>query len=205
MNSGKLDKEMISQPELWRLALIVSADRLDVALYPPLTREEIIWRSFAFDPDAPSQLRAIEDIIYANPLLLSDFKRVDCIIDNAVAMPLLSAVDSSVSSGLLGIAKLGGYMVFFNLLNICFVPFSDLPPFLPKLYNCMLEITSGIDRVGQSMPYLVLIMLPFGGFSCIAQTYSMICHTNLSIRPYVLHKLAQTGLTALIYLLLRPF
>ena len=92
MNSGKLDKEMISQPELWRLALIVSADRLDVALYPPLTREEIIWRSFAFDPDAPSQLRAIEDIIYANPLLLSDFKRVDCIIDNAVALPLPAAL-----------------------------------------------------------------------------------------------------------------
>ncbi len=125
--------------------------------------------------------------------------------DKAVTMPLLSAVDSSVSSGLFGIAKLGGYMVFFNLLNICFVPFSDLPPFLPKLYNCILEITSGIDRVGQSMPYLVLIMLPFGGFSCIAQTYSMICHTNLSIRPYLLHKLAQTGLTALIYLLWHPF
>lgn len=120
-------------------------------------------------------------------------------------MPLLAAIDASVVSGLTGIGKLGGYMVFFNLLNIAFVPFRKLPPFLLYFYNCILEITSGIDRCGQFNPYLVLILLPLGGFSCIAQTYSMIQHTDLSIRPYLFHKLAQTALTALCYLLWRPF
>ncbi len=33
---------------------------------------------------------------------------------------LLAAIDASVLSGLIGIARLGGYMVFFNLLNIVF-------------------------------------------------------------------------------------
>lgn len=121
------------------------------------------------------------------------------------ALPLLSAVDASVVSGLSGIGRLGGYMVFFNLLNIIFVPFGHLPPFVSYLYNCMLEITSGIDRCGHLHPYLVLILLPFGGFSCIAQTYSMIRHTELSIRPYLLHKLVQTGFTALCYVFWRPF
>lgn len=116
-------------------------------------------------------------------------------------LPLLAAVDASVVSGLPGIGRLGGYMVFFNLLNIAFVPFGNLPPFVSYLYNCILEITSGIDRCGHLHPYLVLILLPFGGFSCIAQTYSMIQHTELSIRPYLFHKLIQTGLTALCYLL----
>jgi hypothetical protein len=118
---------------------------------------------------------------------------------------LLAAVDASVLSGLTGIGKLGGYMVFFNLLNIAFVPFENLPPLCLCFYNCMLEITSGIDRCGQAYPYLVLLMLPFGGFSCIAQTYSMIQHTDLSIRPYLFHKLSQTAITALCYLLIRPF
>ncbi len=120
-------------------------------------------------------------------------------------VPLLAAVDASVVSGLIGIGRLGGYMVFFNLLNIAFAPFHNLSPLLLRFYHCMLEITSGIDRLGQSCPYLTLVMLPFGGFSCIAQTYSMIQHTGLSIRPYLFHKLAQTGLTALCYLLWRPF
>ncbi len=118
---------------------------------------------------------------------------------------LFDATDHAVISGLIGIAKLGGYMVFFNLLNILFVPFTRLPDTLLKAYYCILEITGGIARCGSLHPCLVLAMLPFGGFSCIAQTYSMIRGTNLSIRTYVCHKLAQTVVTAIIYWLWRPF
>ncbi len=82
MAEGILEKDMISRPELWRLVLMVSGNSLHVALYPPVAREEIIWRKFSFDPSTPGRLRAIEDIIYGNPLLLCDFKRVDCIIDS---------------------------------------------------------------------------------------------------------------------------
>lgn len=118
---------------------------------------------------------------------------------------LLTATDHAVYSGLTGIAKLGGYMVFFNLLNILFVPFAGLTDTLLDAYYCILEITGGIARCGPLHPLLVLVMLPFGGLSCIAQTYSMIGDTELSIRAYILHKLAQTAITALIYLLWRPF
>jgi hypothetical protein len=113
---------------------------------------------------------------------------------------LLAAIDSSVVSGLIGIGKLGGYMVFFNLLNILFVPFQNISPAILGLYNCILEITSGIDQASQYFTYPILILLPFGGFSCIAQTYSMLEHTDLSIRSYVFHKVMQTILTALVYL-----
>ena len=114
-------------------------------------------------------------------------------------MPLLAAIDASVISGLVGIAKLGGYMVFFNLLNIVFVPFHHVSTNLLGLYRCILEITSGIDYSGHSLYYAILILLPFGGFSCIAQTYSMISRTDLSIRTYIFHKIIQTALTALCY------
>lgn len=77
-----LDKDMISQTELWKLALLVTDCRLDVALFPPTPREEMIVSSFDFPNPASSALKSIEDIIYENPLLFSDFKRVDCIIDN---------------------------------------------------------------------------------------------------------------------------
>ena len=118
---------------------------------------------------------------------------------NITRMPILAAIDASVLSGLIGIAKLGGYMVFFNLLNIVFVPFNHVNTGLLGLYQCILEITSGIDHSGQSLYYAILILLPFGGFSCIAQTYSMISRTDLSIRPYIFHKMIQTALTALCY------
>lgn len=125
--------------------------------------------------------------------------------ENGAPTGLLPALDASILSGLVGIGKLGGYMVFFNLLNIMFVPFTRLPPFLGHLYQCLLEITSGIAGCGSAYPRMVLILLPFGGFSCIAQTYSMIRGTDLSLRPYLFHKLMQTGITALCYLFLPLF
>lgn len=118
------------------------------------------------------------------------------------SISLLAAIDASVLSGLLGIAKLGGYMVFFNLLNIVFVPFHHVNDHLLGVYRCILEITSGIDYSGQILFYPILILLPFGGFSCIAQTYSMIRQTDLSIRSYILHKTIQTAITAVCYFLL---
>lgn len=118
---------------------------------------------------------------------------------------LLCAIDDSIFSGLISISRLGGYMIFFNLLNILFVPFTHLPPYLLHFYQCVLEITSGIAGCGDAFPCLVLILLPFGGFSCISQTYCMIRNTDLSIRPYLFHKLIQTGITALFYLLFCPF
>lgn len=130
---------------------------------------------------------------------ISDTANTSGTYKKTVRMPLLSAIDTSVISGLIGIAKLGGYMVFFNLLNIVFAPFHNVNSNLLGLYRCILEITSGIDYSGHSLYYAILILLPFGGFSCIAQTYSMISRTDLSVRTYVFHKIIQTALTALCY------
>ena len=92
MIEGKLEKDFITQPELWRLALMVSDRELSVALYPPVAREEILWRNFTLDRDTPDRLKAIEDIVYDNPLLLCDFKRVDCIVDSKEFMILPETV-----------------------------------------------------------------------------------------------------------------
>ena len=119
--------------------------------------------------------------------------------DASIRVSFLEAVDDSIVSGLIGIGKLGGYMVFFNLLNIMFLPFSALPERFLAFCNCILEITSGISSSGKRETLMILILLPFGGFSCIAQTYSMIKDTNLSISRYFLHKCAQTVITAIIY------
>ncbi|MCM1263280.1 MAG: hypothetical protein NC313_11225 [Butyrivibrio sp.] len=113
---------------------------------------------------------------------------------------LLAAVDDSIVSALIGIGKLGGYMVLFNLLNIMLIPFSSLPEKFSLVCNCLLEITSGISRLGVNGTYIILILLPFGGFSCMAQTYSMIKDTNLSVSGYFAHKCIQTILTAVIYI-----
>lgn len=118
---------------------------------------------------------------------------------NHSSVSLPEATHGAIISGLKSIAALGGYMVFFNMLNIMFLPLTSLPDSFLSLCSCLLEITSGINRAGKNGFYMILILLPFGGLSCLAQTYSMIRHTNLSLSKYTFHKIMQTALTAVIY------
>ncbi len=127
---------------------------------------------------------------------------------NQTAPSLLQALDDSIFRALGSIAKLGGYMIFFNLLFILpvlatrFLPVGEkLSGLLTGFAGCFLEITGGIGLLGDKAPFFVLCILPFGGLSCIAQTYSMIKDTDLSVLEYVMHKLILTAITVCFYLL----
>lgn len=121
---------------------------------------------------------------------------------SASSQKLLGALDGSIRNSLQSMLMLGGYMVLFNLLML-------LPHLLlgqtPQRIAPLLEITGGLKLLGNRLPLYSLIVLPFGGFSCIAQTYTCIGHTDLSIGDYVLHKLMLTALTAGYYLLCLRF
>lgn len=124
--------------------------------------------------------------------------------------PFTLSLEGAMQSSIAGITTLGGYMILFNLLNL--IPhalsllFSNVEgELLLSSINCMVEITSGISRIGSSFPLIVLILLPIGGLSCIAQTASVLKDTNLSMSRYLIHKTIQTGLTASYYLFFRFF
>lgn len=110
---------------------------------------------------------------------------------------LLEAVNSSIQASVQSILMLGGYMILFNLLNL-------LPHLLmrqtPIFIAPLLEITGGLSLLQAALPLYSLLVLSFGGISCIAQTYSCIGQSDLSITHYILHKIALTLLNALFYL-----
>ena len=125
------------------------------------------------------------------------------------AVSLLNALDESIFNALSGITRLGGYMIFFNLLFILPALAAYLLPLTPSQSSCLtgslgclLEISGGIGLLGNQIPELVLCILPFGGFSCIAQTYSMIKNTQLSLSKYVMHKMVLTAITVVYYALI---
>ncbi|MGN0168137.1 MAG: hypothetical protein ACI4AB_08855 [Acetatifactor sp.] len=110
---------------------------------------------------------------------------------------LLEETNASVFASVQSMLILGGYMILFNLLNLIphiFLghPFAVLAP--------LLEITGGLMQLKASLPLYSLLVLSFGGLSCIAQTYSCISGTDLSIYDYILHKVILTLLTGLFYL-----
>ena len=110
---------------------------------------------------------------------------------------LLNAIDTAIQTALDSILTLGGYMILFNVLNL---PVHIVLGKRPVLLAPFLEITGGLQMLGGAQPLYALILLPFGGLCCIAQTNSCIKNTDLSIIPYVLHKVFLTGLTFSYYM-----
>lgn len=110
---------------------------------------------------------------------------------------LLEATDDAIHSSVQSILSLGGYMILFNLLNL--LPHMVLGQPLAVL-SPLLEITGGLTLLGKSLPLYSLLALSLGGFSCLAQTYSCIGDSDLSIRGYAFHKIILTLLNGFYYL-----
>ncbi len=116
---------------------------------------------------------------------------------SATEISVWTQIDEAIASSLHSILMLGGYMILFNLLNI-----------LPKLLGLsnllcpLLEITGGIGLLGSKVPLYILILLPFGGLSCLAQTASILRGSGLSLAAYVKHKLLLTAMSAAYYVLI---
>ena len=115
---------------------------------------------------------------------------------SSVRTSLPDALDDAVNAAGLSILQLGGYMIIFNLLNL-------LPGLFLRqshLLAPLLEITGGLQMLADRYPLYTLLLLPFGGLSCIAQTAGCIRNTGLSLKKYIIHKLVLTLLTAFYYL-----
>mgnify|MGYP003313286173 CR=1 FL=1 len=91
----RLDKNLINDPRLWRLALRISERKLHVVLLCSVEDNSLIYREILLDSAAQSLQKAIEEAIYDNPLLLSDFARVDCIIETNKFTIIPAEIDNS--------------------------------------------------------------------------------------------------------------
>ncbi len=113
-----------------------------------------------------------------------------------IAERLLAESDHAIQSSVQAILSLGGYMILYNLLNL--IPHILLGHPL-QLLSPLLEITGGLKLLGTALPLYSFLALSFGGFSCIAQTYSCIGDSDLFIGSYVLHKSVLTALNGIFY------
>jgi hypothetical protein len=115
---------------------------------------------------------------------------------NESRLDLLSAMNESIKNAIGSISTLCGYMILFNLFNI--IPHLFVPNIL-KYISPLLEITGGITLSEHINKLYILILLPFGGLSCIAQTNSFLQNTELSIKAYVCYKIILTLISAIYY------
>lgn len=176
---------MYGLPLIYGIVLRYTFYRRRLSVYTPQTRS-IMNRMPAAGPELSSA-----ELIFAAPPPTAI----------KTGPGLLAVLDDSVTAGMEGIAQLGGYMVFFNLLKI--IPLIIWGPGqATAVLGCLLEITGGIQAIGARDPLAVLVLLSFGGLSCLAQTNGCIRRTDLSLKAYFMHKAILTALSLCYYLII---
>lgn len=99
---------------------------------------------------------------------------------------IIYALDECIISAAKSIITLGGYMIFFNMINVVFIRFNE---FCRKNLSVFLEISGGLNISKGAYYETTVFMLGFGGLSCIAQTASVTKKANINIYKYVIHKI----------------
>lgn len=99
-----LDKETIKEPRSSRLALRLGHDSLHALAYNPDDTASAIYRRLPLESSSASLMKSLEEVVYDNPVLLSDFLQIDILIDTprfAIVPDDIIAGDSDMTQSLL--------------------------------------------------------------------------------------------------------
>lgn len=122
-------------------------------------------------------------------------------------------LDSAIMDGFDVITKVGGYVILFSIATEIITDINGISKLIKYLLIGILEITTGINKIGQlTLPLnlkiaFITAITAFGGLSGMAQTNSVISNTRLSILTYFKVKVLHAVLAfifVLSYLFLFP-
>lgn len=76
-----LTTDLVADPGLHRLGIMVSDRGVDVVITSRVRDNAMIYRHIDYPAGMTSTLKALEEAVYANPLLTADFGQVDVVLD----------------------------------------------------------------------------------------------------------------------------
>lgn len=74
-----LDKEIIKEPRMWQLVMEPGPDTLSVIAFSPIEHHSLISAEIPLD-QTTTRLKAFQEAVYNNPLLLADFGKVTILL-----------------------------------------------------------------------------------------------------------------------------
>lgn len=83
MSDTPLTPDLLQNPDYCHLGMRIGADSLTVMIYNPLEDNSLIVRQFPIPTEGDERQKAIESIVYDNPLLLLDFAKTNVEIESA--------------------------------------------------------------------------------------------------------------------------
>lgn len=99
MSDGKLDKDLIADPANYNMLMRVGSAYVDVVIYSVLADNSLLYRSYPLPLSGTlSPVRALEEVVYDNPLMLADFRKVYILLDTSDYCVIPYGLDGSQAS-----------------------------------------------------------------------------------------------------------
>ena len=99
MPDGKLDKDLIEDTARCNMLVRIGSACVDVVIYSVLADNTLIYRSLPLPvATSASPVRALEEVVYDNPLMLSEFRKVYILVDTPDYCMIPSGLDDSQST-----------------------------------------------------------------------------------------------------------
>lgn len=95
----------IEKPALWRLALQIDSDALRAVVWSTVEESTLVHFSVPLNPTLPL-VKALEEAVYATPVLLSDFGRVDVVVRTGEFLTVPAGLDEDLCESLLEYCQL---------------------------------------------------------------------------------------------------
>ncbi len=80
MANTHLTKDLVDDPSLWRLSMLIGDSAIDVLAHRVVGGTDLVCASLPFDTGTTTAAGAIEEAVYANPLLLAPFGKIDIVV-----------------------------------------------------------------------------------------------------------------------------
>lgn len=91
-----LSINLVDNPSLWRLSLMISAEGVDVVARRTVGEDSYISSHIDIPAASSNISTAIEEIIYSNPMLLQPFGKVDIVINGGFTLVVPEDADEDV-------------------------------------------------------------------------------------------------------------
>lgn len=139
---------------------------------------------------------------------------VECSYDKGKHPAVMNALDEAIMDSFVTVTKVGGYIILFSILAEFVEKIVPCHAFAKMIGLGIIEITTGGEYL-KTYPMMADFkwifacgFSAFGGFSSVAQTYSVLQGTELSVAGYLKAKLTHVFLavlTAVFLILIRNY
>lgn len=182
-----LTSDLVASPQMWRLALLISPEGMDIAAMSLIEDNSLIYKHISLPSDAPSRLRAIEDTIYENPLLLSDFRKVDILVRTRRFMVIPSEItEPDVQERIM--AELwpdsGDYSIFVDTALVLPGNRDNIAFAVDKTEASFLQRTFPNARISHSITPMVRYFAGNSRLGCAGRMYVCLRQQEIDIIAY---------------------